>query len=82
MQEDFHYYATYCAAYLAGYDHEECLDISRSAQFVDFCSKTFLQKIKAPLSAATTQTDRAYGCKSRSDRSAGYNAYMVLAIRN
>lgn len=56
MQEDFHYYATYCAAYLAGYDHEECLDISRSAQFVDFCSKTFLQKIKAPLSAATTQT--------------------------
>ena len=56
MQEDFHYYATYCAAYLAGYDHEDSLTISYSAQFVDMCSKTFLQKIKAPASAATTQT--------------------------
>ena len=25
MQEDFHYYATYCAAYLAGYTHKECM---------------------------------------------------------
>ncbi len=55
MQEDFHYYATYCAAYLAGYSHDECLDICYSAQFVDCCSRTFLTKIKAPLKAATTQ---------------------------
>ena len=55
MQEDFHYYATYCAAYLAGYTHEECLEICYSAQFVDCCSKTLLSGIKAPPSAATTQ---------------------------
>ncbi|WP_026653741.1 DUF6765 family protein [Butyrivibrio proteoclasticus] len=55
MQEDFHYYATYCAAYLAGYSHEESLEIAYSAQFVDLCSRTFLSKIGAPLNAATTQ---------------------------
>ncbi len=55
MQEDFHYYATYCAAYLAGYDHEESLKICYSAQFVDCCSKTFIIKIKGPEVAATTQ---------------------------
>ena len=55
MQEDFHYYATYSAAFLAGYSHEESLDIAYSAQFVDLCSKTFLAGIKAPVKAATTQ---------------------------
>ncbi|WP_026660330.1 DUF6765 family protein [Butyrivibrio sp. AC2005] len=55
MQEDFHYYATYCAAYLAGYTHKECMTICYSAQFVDLCSKTYLTRIKAPLIAATTQ---------------------------
>lgn len=55
MQQDFHYYATYCAAYLAGYSHEECMSICYSAQFVDWCSRTLLSKLKAPLSAATTQ---------------------------
>lgn len=55
MQRDFHYYATYCAAYIAGYSHEESLDIAYSAQFVDVCSKTLLAGIKAPVSAATTQ---------------------------
>lgn len=55
MQMDFHYYATYCAAYLAGFTHEESLDIAYSAQFVDDCSRTLLAKIKAPSSAATTQ---------------------------
>lgn len=55
MQKDFHYYATYSAAYLAGYSHEECMEICYSAQLVDWCSKTFLSRIKAPLSAATTQ---------------------------
>jgi len=55
MQEDFHYYATYCAAFLAGYSHKESLDICYSAQFVDLCSATLLSKLNAPLSAATTQ---------------------------
>jgi hypothetical protein len=55
MQEDFHYYATYCAAYLAGYDHKESLDIAYSAQFVDLCSRTLLAKIRGPQEAATTQ---------------------------
>ncbi|MBP0961266.1 MAG: hypothetical protein J5864_03910 [Oscillospiraceae bacterium] len=55
MQTDFHYYATYCAAFLAGYSHEESLDICYSAQFVDWCSRTYLSRLKAPLSAATTQ---------------------------
>ncbi len=55
MQEDFHYYATYCAAVLAGYTHEESLDICYSAQFVDMCSRTVLVKLGAPVIAATTQ---------------------------
>ncbi|MCR5558572.1 MAG: hypothetical protein K6F75_13565 [Butyrivibrio sp.] len=55
MQKDFHYYATYCAAYIAGFSHDECLEIAYSAQFVDVCSRTLLKKINAPLQAATTQ---------------------------
>lgn len=55
MQEDFHYYATYAAAYLAGFSHRECLDICYSDQLVDLCSVSFLSDIKAPHSAATTQ---------------------------
>lgn len=55
MQEDFHYYATYCAAYLAGYSHEDSLAVAYSAQFVDHCSETLLKIVHAPLAAATTQ---------------------------
>ena len=55
MQMDFHYYATYCAAFLAGYSHKESLDIAYSAQFVDHCSRTLLARIKGPQEAATTQ---------------------------
>ena len=55
MQEDFHYYATYCSSYLAGFSHKESLDICYCAQFVDHCSRTLLQKIKGPKEAATTQ---------------------------
>ena len=55
MQIDFHYYATYCAAYLAGYSHEECLAICYSAQFTDCCTRTLLSTINGPDSAATTQ---------------------------
>ena len=55
MQLDFHYYATYCAAYLAGYSHDESMTIAYSAQFVDCCSKTLLYKIGGTPHAATTQ---------------------------
>lgn len=55
MQEDFHYYGTYCAAILAGIPHTQALEVAHSAQFVDLCSRTYLKKIKAPAGAATTQ---------------------------
>ena len=55
MQIDFHYYAAYCAAILAGYSHEESLAVAYANQFTDHCSRTLLKKLKAPLSAATTQ---------------------------
>ncbi len=55
MNGDFHYYATYCAAALAGYSHEECEGICYSAMLVDHCSRTFLKKVGGPASAATTQ---------------------------
>lgn len=56
MQQDFHYYATYAAAYLAGYTHEECLDICYADEMCDHFTKTFIEHIKAPIEAATTQT--------------------------
>lgn len=56
MQIDFHYYATYCAAFMAGYSHEESLKISYSAQFVDCCTRNFISSVKGPSSAATTQS--------------------------
>jgi len=55
MNSDFHYYATYCAAILAGYSHEESQDIAYSDRFVDQCTVTVLKKLKAPAAAATTQ---------------------------
>ncbi len=55
MNEDFHYYATYCAAMLAGYSHEEGLSISYSAQLTDLCSQSFLKMVGGPVAAATTQ---------------------------
>lgn len=55
MQKDFHYYATYAAAIIAGYSHDESMEICYSAQFVDLCTRTYLKGINAPLSAATTQ---------------------------
>ena len=55
MNSDFHYYATFCAAVLAGYSHEEAEEICTSSQLVDHCTVTFLKKVKGPRSAATTQ---------------------------
>jgi hypothetical protein len=54
MNIDFHYYATYCAAYIAGYSHRESLKIAYASQLTDLCSKTFLKRIGGPASAATT----------------------------
>ena len=54
MNQDFHYYGTYCAAILAGYTAEESLSIAYCANFVDFCTRSLLVRIKAPLSAATS----------------------------
>ena len=56
MNQEFHYYATYCAAILAGYSHQESEAIGYSACMVDFCTGTLLSKLNAPLNAATTQT--------------------------
>ncbi len=55
MNKDFHYYATYCAAIIAGYSHEEALDICYCAQFVDLCTVSFLKSVNGPEAAATTQ---------------------------
>ena len=55
MQKDFHYYATYSAAFLAGYSHEESVTIATSAQFVDDCTVALLKSIEGPEEAATTQ---------------------------
>ena len=55
MNKDFHYYATYCAAIIAGFSHEESLTICSGALFVDMCTRTFLAKINGPRMAATTQ---------------------------
>ena len=48
MQKEFHYYATYAAACLAGYSHEESLQIAYSAALVDFCSEDYLGELSAP----------------------------------
>ena len=55
MNQDFHYYGTYCAAMLAGYAPAESLAIAYSANLVDFCTHAFLSRIRGPLAAATTQ---------------------------
>ena len=55
MNADFHYYATYCAAALAGYSHAEALEICYSANLVDHCTQALLTKVHGPAAAATTQ---------------------------
>jgi hypothetical protein len=55
MQKDFHYYAACCAAILAGYSPEESQRIGYSDQFTDCCTRSLLRKMRAPLSAVTTQ---------------------------
>ena len=54
MNQDFHYYGTYCAAILAGYTAEESLSIAYCANFVNFRTRSLLVRIKGPLAAATS----------------------------
>lgn len=56
MQADFHYYATYCAAVLAGYSHRDALALCYSDQMVDCCTKLFLKSVSASVHAATSQS--------------------------
>ena len=56
MNKDFHYYGTYAAARIAGYSHEEALNICSAAFLVDLCTRSLLAAIDGPKSAATTQT--------------------------
>lgn len=55
MQIDFHYFATYCAALLAGYSEQESSSISYGAQLPDECTSTMMGALGCPLEAATTQ---------------------------
>ncbi|MCF0229223.1 MAG: hypothetical protein HUJ76_05960 [Parasporobacterium sp.] len=55
MQKDFHYYATYTAAFLAGYSAEESRQICYACMFTDHCTEMLLGAIGAPVAAATTQ---------------------------
>ena len=52
MQADFHYYATYCAAYLAGYSHEEALALwSRHAEEYSAAADSSTQELEPSLAA-------------------------------
>lgn len=67
MQQDFHYYATYAAACLAGYTHEESLAIGYSDEMCDHFTPSFLEYINAPVESATTQSN-ADLANARTDR--------------
>lgn len=47
MNKDFHYYGTYCAAIIAGFDPNEAKKIAFYAQFVDESTKTNTAKLVA-----------------------------------
>lgn len=57
MNLDFHYYGTYSAARLAGYDVDDAKVIAYYAQFVDECSKDFLIKNNIKDGTPTVQSD-------------------------
>ncbi len=76
MQLDFHYYATFCAAILAGFSRGDSLAISYCDQFVDECSVTLLSKIKGPAAAATTQLQSEL-LNARTDRSGLQNITRI-----
>ncbi|MBR3423829.1 MAG: hypothetical protein IKG80_05000 [Clostridia bacterium] len=76
MQLDFHYYATFCAAILAGFSRRDSLAIAYCDQFVDECSATLLSKIKGPAAAATTQLQSEL-LNARTDRSGLQNITRI-----
>lgn len=57
MNSDFHYYGTYAAARLAGYERSEAKTIAYYAQFVDECSKDFLTNYGLADETPTVQSD-------------------------
>jgi len=57
MNLDFHYYGTYSAARLAGYERAEAEVIAYYAQFVDECAKDFLTTNKVKDGIPTVQSN-------------------------
>jgi hypothetical protein len=57
MNKDFHFFATYTAARLAGFTIDEAYVVGAASQFTDMCTKTFLDATGGPVSAATTQVN-------------------------
>ena len=49
MQKDFHYYATYAAAFLAGYSHEESLAVFDLLKRPNLSKVLFRVKQRGPL---------------------------------
>lgn len=48
MNFDFHYYGTYCAARIAGFDATDANQIAWAAEMVDDCTDSLLNKIGIP----------------------------------
>lgn len=46
MDKDFHYYGTFCAARIAGYNNRDASEIAFYAQFVDDCTETFIGRLQ------------------------------------
>lgn len=57
MNMDFHFYGTYAAARIAGYDVNEASVIAYAAQFVDDCTKSLISDVKTNLKTITTCED-------------------------
>ena len=61
MNMDFHYYATYLAARVAGYEKEEAKTIACAAQYVDESDAGMIDKKLLPGMAETTPTIESMG---------------------
>lgn len=63
MNKDFHFYGTYAAAIIAGYEVEEAKIIAYAAQFVDDCTESLLGKIKTDKRTIMTCEDLSSNIK-------------------
>lgn len=59
MNQDFHYYGTYCAARIAGFEHNQAETIAFFAQFVDDCTASNIKKIRGKLDDTTIITSQS-----------------------